>query len=150
MAVVVGYPDRDAAQEIVRRQLLHHPIEDLQPVLAAEEALAHQRAVRTVHVDATIVDYVVMVVQATRAHTEVALGASPRSMLALTRTSQARAVAEGRTFVLPDDVKALAPSVLGHRLLLRSHGGVWSGRGREVVREVLEQVPIPLGLGDRA
>ncbi len=150
MAVVIGYPDRDSAQEIVRRQMLHHPIEDLRPVLTADEALAHQRAVRTVHVDAAIVDYVVMVVQATRAHTEVALGASPRSMLALTRTAQARAVAEGRTFVLPDDVKALAPSVLGHRLVLRSHGGVWSGRGREVIREVLEQVPVPLGLGDRA
>jgi MoxR-like ATPase len=85
-------------------------------------------------------------VQATRAHPEVVLGASPRSMLWLTRTAQARAVAEGRTFVLPDDVKALAPAVLGHRLVLRSIGASAIGRGTEIVRSILDEVPVPLGV----
>jgi MoxR-like ATPase len=146
MAVPVGYPGLEAAKEIVHTQLLSRPIDDLLPVLTADEVHAHQRAVRGVHVDGAIVDYVVLLVQATRAHPEVILGASPRSMLALTRTAQARAVSEGREFVLPDDAKALAPSVLGHRLLLRTHDGVASGRGLEVVRDVLEQVPVPLGI----
>jgi MoxR-like ATPase len=146
MAVPVGYPGLEAAKEIVHGHLLARPIDELLPVLTAGEVHAHQRAVRGVHVDGAIVDYVVLLVQATRAHPEVVLGASPRSMLALTRTAQARAVTEGREFVLPDDVKALAPSVLGHRLLLRTHGGVAGGRGLEVVHDVLEQVPIPLGI----
>ncbi|HZP90416.1 MAG TPA: hypothetical protein VFC04_05400, partial [Actinomycetota bacterium] len=76
---------------------------------------------------------------------EVALGASPRSMLALTRTAQARAVAEGRTYVLPDDAKALAPAVLGHRLVARSFDAD-GRRGAEIVRSILEQVPVPLGI----
>ena len=150
MTVNVGYPGHEAAREVVRRQMLHHPIDDLLPVLSAEEVTGHQQAVRTVNVDPAIVDYVVMLVQATRAHAEAVLGASPRSMLALTRTAQARAVAEGRTFVLPDDVKALAPAVLGHRLVLKSYGPGGSARGAEVVRSILEQVPVPLGLPGRA
>jgi MoxR-like ATPase len=144
MAVQVGYPDRDAAKDVVRRQMLHHPIEDLLPVLTTEEVSRHRRAVRTVHVDPLVVDYVVAVVQATRGHPEIVLGASPRSMLALTRTAQAKAVAEGRTYVLPDDVKSLAPSVLGHRLILRSFDSTGSIRGAELVRSILEQVPVPL------
>jgi MoxR-like ATPase len=144
MAVQVGYPDHDAAKDVVRRQMLHHPIEDLLPVLTTEEVSRHRRAVRTVHVDPLVVDYVVAVVQATRGHPEIVLGASPRSMLALTRTAQAKAVAEGRTYVLPDDVKSLAPSVLGHRLILRSFDSTGSIRGAELVRSILEQVPVPL------
>ncbi|HZP91184.1 MAG TPA: MoxR family ATPase [Actinomycetota bacterium] len=145
MAVPVGYPDHDAAREIVRRQMLRHPIETLGPVLSAAEVALHQRAVRAVHVDAAVVDYIVMLVQATRVHPEVALGASPRSMLALTRTAQARAVAEGRTYVLPDDAKALAPAVLGHRLVARAFDAD-GRRGAEIVRSILEQVPVPLGI----
>jgi MoxR-like ATPase len=76
----------------------------------------------------------------------VTLGASPRSMLALTRAAQARAVANGRAYVLPDDVKALAPSVLAHRLVLGTHERTGTGRGIDVVRSVLDQVPVPLGL----
>jgi MoxR-like ATPase len=146
MTVRVGYPGHDAARDIVRRQMLKHPIEDLLPVVSAADVVAHQHAVRSVHVEPEVVDYVVMLVQATRAHPEVVLGASPRSMLWLTRTAQARAVAEGRTFVLPDDVKALAPAVLGHRLVLRSVGASAAGRGTEIVRSILDQVPVPLGV----
>jgi len=80
----------------------------------------------------------------------VLLGASPRSMLALTHTAQARAIAEGRSYVLPDDVKALAPNVLAHRLILKAHGGTGVGRAVELVRSVLDQVPVPLGIPERS
>jgi MoxR-like ATPase len=150
MTVHVGYPGNEAAKEVVRRQMVRHPIEDLTSVLSAEDVLEHQRAVRAVHVAQGIVEYVVMLVQATRAHPEVLLGASPRSMLALTHTAQARAIAEGRNFVLPDDVKVLAPNVLAHRLILKTHLGTGVGRSVELVRSVLDQVPVPLGITERS
>jgi MoxR-like ATPase len=129
----------------VRRQLHQHPIEDLDPVLTPEEVVQAQHAVRAVHVDQPIIDYVVSLALATRAAAEIALGASPRSMVALTRCAQARAISEGRNFVLPDDVKALAPAALAHRLIPRQMRG-GAGVGRDVVRRILQEVPIPLGV----
>ena len=149
MTIHIGYPSDAKAQEIVRRQLLSHPIDDLEAVVTAADVVGHQRSVREVHVDDAIVEYVVRVVQATRTHPDVVLGASPRSMVALTRASQARAALEGRPFVLPDDVKALAPAVLSHRLVSRRHGTSSTGVGLDAVREVLAQVPVPLGLSGR-
>ena len=144
LTVEVGYPGRSQAVEVVRRQLHHHPIEDLEPVLTPQEVLRHQQAVRAVHVDHLVVEYVVDVVQATREAPEIALGASPRSTVALTRCAQARAIAEGRDFVLPDDVKALAPAALAHRVIPRQ-ARAGTAVGREVVRRVLQEVTVPLG-----
>ena len=149
LRVHVGYPSGDTARDVVLRQIHRHPIEDLEPVVTAAEVVEHQLAVRDAHVDEAIVEYVVRVVQATREHPDVVLGASPRSMVALTRAAQARAVLEGRDFVLPDDVKALGPAALGHRLIPKAHGTVAAGTGIDVVRQVLEQVPVPLGLAGR-
>ncbi len=149
LTVVVGYPDTvGAAPDIVRRQLLRHPLKDLQPVLTPGDVLAAQLETRRVHVDDSVLQYVVALVQATRVAPEVALGASPRSSVALTRCAQARAVVLGRDFVLPDDVKALAPAVLAHRLIPRqSRAG--TGVGREVVRRILTEVPVPLHAAPR-
>jgi len=148
LTVEVGYTDRQRAADIVRRQLHHHPIEDLEPVLTPEEVVRAQQAVRGVHVDQPIIDYVVSLALATRAAAEIALGASPRSMVALTRCAQARAISEGRDFVLPDDVKALAPAALAHRLIPRqARGG--GGVGRDVVRRILGEVPVPLGVAGK-
>ena len=149
LRVHVGYPSGDTARDVVLRQIHRHPIEDLEPVVTAAEVVEHQLAVRDAHVDEAIVEYVVRVVQATREHPDVVLGASPRSMVALTRAAQARAVLEGRDFVLPDDGKALGPAALGHRLIPKAHGTVAAGTGIDVVRQVLEQVPVPLGLAGR-
>lgn len=150
LTVHVGYPGHEAAAALVRRLMVRHAIEDVRPVVTAGEIVRHQQAVREVHVDDTIVEYVVALVQATRAHPEVTLGASPRSMLVLTRVAQARAVADGRTYVLPDDVKAFAPAALAHRLVLRTHERTGTGRGVDVVRSVLDQVPVPLGVPGRS
>jgi MoxR-like ATPase len=145
LTVSVGYPERARAADIVRRQLLRHPIEDLVAVLEPEEVVRCQHGVRAVHVDQNVIDYVVAIVHATRLSPEIALGASPRATIALTRCAQARAIAEGRDFVLPDDVKALAPAALAHRLIPRQ-GRSGAGIGREVVRRVLDEVVVPLGV----
>jgi len=150
MAVRVDYPDRDQAREVVTRQLLEHPIHDLQPVLEPEEVVRVQRAVRSVHVDNAVVDYALGLVEGTRSHPDVTLGASPRSAVALTRSAQALAAASGRDFVLPDDLKVLGPDVLGHRLLVAPQRRNGAGGGREIVEELLEQVPVPLGVAGRA
>ena len=143
MTVTVGYPDGDRAGDIVRRQLLEHPMQELRPVLTADEVVRAQRAVRTVHVDDAIVDYVVAIVAATRDAPEVVLGASPRSTVWLTRCAQARAVALGRDHVLPDDVKALASAVLAHRVVARqTRAG--AEVGQRLVDRVLDEVPVPL------
>ena len=145
MAVRVTYPSAVDERSVVTRQLLHHPIEDLEPVLSPEEVAHHQRAIRGVHVADSIVDYAVALVGATRWHAHAVLGASPRAAVALTRCAQARAAVHGRSYVLPDDVKTLAPAVLGHRVLTAMDGG-GSRTGRDLVAEILDQVPVPLGV----
>lgn len=145
ISVRIGYPDAAASRDVVLRQLRRHPIESLEAVLSPEDVLAHQEATREVHIGDSLVDYIVTLVQATRAHEDVQLGASPRAALALTRTSQALAVARGRDYVLPDDVKTLAPAVLGHRLLLRGSRRMHDDGGRTIIGDILEIVPVPLG-----
>jgi MoxR-like ATPase len=148
LTVQVGYPAQENASDVVRRQLASHPLAALEQVLTPDEVLECQRAVRGVHVDDTVLDYVVAIVQATREAPEIALGASPRATVSLTRAAQAKAVAEGRDYVLPDDVKALAPAALGHRLVSRqSRGG--AAVARDVVRRLLDEVPVPLRAAGR-
>jgi MoxR-like ATPase len=149
LTVQIGYPDATgAANDMVRRQLLKHPIDDLEAVLGPQDVLRVQKAVRNVHVDDTVLDYVVALVQATRAAPELTLGASPRATVALTRCAQARAVTQGRDYVLPDDVKALASAALAHRLIPRqARGG--AGVGRQVVLRLLDEVPVPLHVAGR-
>jgi MoxR-like ATPase len=143
MTVQVGYPDGAMAVDLVRRQLHEHPMLDLTPVLTPDQVLAAQRAVRSVHVDDRIIDYVVALVGATREAPEAALGASPRSTVALTRCAQARAFALSRDHVLPDDVKASAPSVLAHRIVPRQ-ARAGAEIGRRIVDRVITETPVPL------
>ena len=146
LTVAIGYPGSSAATEIVKRQLTDHPIDTVVPVVTADDVVEHQRVVRTVHVEDPVIEYVVQLIDASRNHPDVLLGASPRAMLALTHASQAHAALQAREFVLPDDVKAIAPAVLGHRLVSKTRGGVSSGTGRDVIRDLLERVPVPLGV----
>ncbi len=142
LAVSLGYPDRSAEKEVLSSQALGHPIEDLKPVCVLEEVVAAARAVRQVHTAPAILDYVVAIANSTRGHPEVAIGISPRGSLALLHTAQARAVMSGRDYVSPDDVKAVAPAVLGHRLVL-SQGSGTIGAGRAFVSELMRRVPVP-------
>jgi MoxR-like ATPase len=143
LAVRVGYPDADGSTELVRRQMERHPLRDLEAVLKPDEVARCQHAVREVHVDEAVLGYAVTIVGATRSAPEVELGASPRSSVWVVRCAQARAVAEGRDFVLPDDVKALVPAVLEHRIAPKqARGG--GAVVREVVGRVLDEIPVPL------
>jgi MoxR-like ATPase len=144
ISIQVGYPDAAAESEVVSRQLVTHPLEELEPVLTPEDVVAHQNAVRTVHVEASVLDYVVAISRATRDQPEVSLGASPRGSVALTRAGQAHAALSGRDFVTPDDVKRVAPSVLAHRVLLTGEVGGTTDAAREIIMRVLDSVEAPV------
>jgi MoxR-like ATPase len=141
LSIAIGYPDERAERRIVAEQMLVHPLDEIEPVLSCEDVVAHQAAVRAVYVEESVLDYIVSIVRATRARPDVALGASPRGSLSLTRAAQANAVLRERDFVLPDDVKATAPSVLAHRILL----GADAGRtAYDIMADVLGEVPAPV------
>jgi MoxR-like ATPase len=113
------------------------------PVLDAAGVVALQRDVESIHVSEDIGRYVVALVHATRTNAQVLVGASPRGSLAIVKLARARAALNGRDFVVPEDVKAVAPPALGHRLVLRAELWVRQVRGEDVVRAILDEVPTP-------
>jgi len=139
----LGYLSPVEEVEVIARQQRGHPIDTIQPVADPAEIQRWQAEVRQVFVDRSLLSYAVEVVGATRSHPDVVLGASPRASLGLVRLAQAWAFLHGRKFVLPDDIKRLAQSVLAHRLDLRGPTG--AGRGAEaLVDQVLGSVPVPV------
>ncbi|MCC7138178.1 MAG: MoxR family ATPase [Planctomycetes bacterium] len=142
--VRMGYPAPDDERAILAAQRERHPLDDLQPVVTGADVRAMQAAVRAVRTEPPVVDYVLAVVRATRSHKHLALGASPRATLALSRAAQARALLEGRDFVLPDDVKALAVPVLAHRVLGTGVAADGSDERERVVAEILDAVEVPI------
>ncbi|MCE9561815.1 MAG: MoxR family ATPase [Planctomycetes bacterium] len=143
LRVKVGYPDRDAERAILTQHRVGEPVENLKPVVGPEDVLALQSHTRNVRVDAGIADYILDVVNATRSHAEIVLGASTRASLALYRASQALAVTAGRDYVIPDDVKSLTESVLAHRLVTRGWTQGGHADASPVVREILAKVKVP-------
>jgi MoxR-like ATPase len=144
MRLAVGYPDRQAERDILLQHRGGEPVDHLEPVIGAAEVIALQVLARTIRVDAALADYILDLVEATRRHPEVTLGASTRAGLGLYRATQAAALIDGRDFVVPDDVKNLAPAVLAHRILTR--GFRQSSRddtAAAVLREILETTPVP-------
>jgi MoxR-like ATPase len=144
MQLPIGYPAPDQETEILRRFRTTNPLDDLEPVTTSDEFLSLQRGVRDVHVSAAVEGYIVEIVRATRSHAEIELGASPRASLHLHRTAQALAAMRGRSFVLPDDIKALVPYVLPHRLITTSQARLRERGAREIAQEVLRSVPAPV------
>jgi MoxR-like ATPase len=143
MQIALGYPDMDQERQMVEDQTLAHPLESLQPVIEAHHVVELQQQVRRIEFDPAILDYILRLVSATRSHTQLALGASPRATLDLHRTAQARAMIAGRSFVTPDDVKELAGCVIAHRLILdlkTRHAGVTA---QDIVAELLDTLPVP-------
>ncbi|MBS1715971.1 MAG: MoxR family ATPase [Armatimonadetes bacterium] len=145
--VQLGYPSRDYEQEILSRQQKESAVEHVKQVATLERLVQAQRTVRDVHVDEKIREYVVDVVRATRESNQVHLGASPRGSLYLLHAGQARAAMEGVDFVRLDDVKFCAPSVLGHRLIVRGEVRARGTTGDDVVEHLLTTVPVPLAVG---
>jgi MoxR-like ATPase len=140
----VGYPAREDEWQVLARRLERGEDEvALEAVLDAPGLVGLQRSLEDVHVAESVGLYMVDLVAATRASTRLAVGASPRGTLALLKLSRAKAALEGRDFVAPEDVKAVAVPALAHRLMLRPELWVQRVRGADVVREALESVPTP-------
>jgi MoxR-like ATPase len=145
MRIRLGYPDRDDEVNVMDLQQFQHPIDDLEAVVSFEEVLQAQDAIRAVYIAPSVKHYIVDLVRNTREHPDVYLGASPRGSLGLYRAVQARAVLQGRDFVIPDDVKALATPVLGHRLILAPGAHLRDLDDTRVLSEVLQRIVVPGG-----
>jgi MoxR-like ATPase len=141
----VGYPSPDEEGQILLNLQREHPIAYLGQVVDGSRILGLQRAVWEVHVDGTVRDYVVRLIQATRNHPDLALGASPRGSLALFKTAQALAALRGRDFVLPDDVKELAVPTLVHRLIVRPESALRGYTPERILSDLLRTTPLELG-----
>jgi MoxR-like ATPase len=143
MRISMGYPAREAELRILDAHATDTGLTGLSPVLTAPQVNGLIAAARTVHVAAPLQGYLVDLAEATRRHPAVEVGMSPRATLALQRVSRARAATRGRTYVVPDDLKALAHPVLAHRILLTSEARVGGTTASDVVDEVLDRVPVP-------
>jgi MoxR-like ATPase len=143
LRIHLGYPSITDEVRIMEAQQHEHPIESLEAVTGPHEIRSIQQAVKEVYVDPLIKQYIVAVVDATRQHESVYLGASPRGSLALQRACQARALLDGRDFVTPDDVKELAYPTLGHRIIISPAARVKNVTAKEIVEGCLGRVPVP-------
>ncbi|MEL6894914.1 MAG: MoxR family ATPase [Planctomycetota bacterium] len=139
----LGYPNQQEEMQMLELLQHRHPLEDLQPVAAADDLINAQKSVRRVIVDPKIRYYILQIVHGTRQHDDLALGGSPRSSIALFRCAQAMAAIRGRTFVQPDDVKHIVGPVMNHRIILRPESRLRKVSAESVVSELLASVPVP-------
>jgi MoxR-like ATPase len=145
LRMTIGYPSAESESEILLRLQLRHPVEDVRQVLTTEELLDAQSRVRQIFVHQKVRDYIVRLVQATRTHPDVALGASPRGSLALLRCTQALAATDGISFVLPDQAKTLIEPTLAHRLILTPEARLAGKRAATVLSQIAARVEAPVG-----
>jgi MoxR-like ATPase len=141
--LALGYPPLSEETRMLAEQTTDPPHERLEAVAAREDVLMAIEAARAVYVEDSVNRYVVTLLRHTRDSRRLALGASPRAGIALLRVAKARAVAAGRDYVLPDDVRSVAPAVLGHRLIIAPEARAAGVTGGEVVQEALEETPVP-------
>ena len=140
----LGYPSHKDEGHLLDRIQHEHPIDTLQSVASADELLGCQQAVRSVHVDPKIRDYILDIVHASREHEDVALGGSPRASIALYRAAQAMAAVRGHDFVLPDDVKRMVKPILSHRLIVRPESRLRKVTADQIVEDIVADAPVPV------
>ena len=138
----LDYPTPDEELSILEHQVPVHPIESIEQVADESSIRSAQEATRKVYVDRLVKEYIISLVNATRQHGEIYLGASPRASLGLMGTTQAWALLEGRNYTLPDDVKAVTPAVLGHRIILSADSRT-NSREAGAIDQILESTPVP-------
>jgi MoxR-like ATPase len=142
--LAVGYPSNQEEIKVLTRNLKESPVETLQSVVTIQDILEVQKAVTSIHLEPKITDYIVKIISTTRdLPGDIKLGASPRASLALMRTSRALAFLDKRDYVIPDDVKRLAPSVLKHRLILQPRSMVRGLTSEDIVKHVVKKIPVP-------
>ncbi|WP_070121720.1 AAA family ATPase [Bacillus marinisedimentorum] len=140
----MGYPTASEELEVLNRVQGDHPIEMIQPVITKDELLTLQEEVTSIFVDDTIKRYIVDLVNRTRSNNLIQLGASPRGSLSLMKAAQAFSLIHGRDYVLPDDVKFLAPFTLAHRVLLKAEAKFDGRFPEDVIREIVERTNVPI------
>jgi MoxR-like ATPase len=144
MRIAIGYPPLSEEAAMLAEQTADPPLDDLEAVADAAEALALADEAKAIFVEESLNRYVVALLRATRGDSRLYLGASPRAGIALLRVAKARALAEGRGFMEPDDVKAVAVPVLSHRLILAPEARASGLSGEQIVRETLDKTPVPV------
>ncbi len=145
LRVRLGYPSLMDEIQVLERQQTHHPIEDIEPIVSPDELQEVQEMIKTVYVSKGIKRYIVELTRHTRDNSEVYLGASPRGSLGLFRAGQARAAMLGRDYILPDDIKALAVSILAHRMVVTPSARLRNLTAEKIVQEILSNLPVPGG-----
>ncbi len=143
LRIRLGYPSARDEMAMLDAQQFKHPIEEIAQVVDTSALLQAQEEIKSIHVDDKIKSYIVELMTQTRKHPEVSLGASPRGSLVLYRTAQARAAMSARDYVTPDDVKALAPVCLAHRMIVSPSARIKDVTAESVLTEILNSVPVP-------
>lgn len=141
--VAIGYPGRESEMDILRNQQRSHPVDSMSQLVDLDELIQAQRAVREISIQDKVREYVVDIVRSTRENNQLIYGSSPRGSLYLMLAAQAHAALQGNDFVRPDDVKIVAPYVLGHRLILRGEVRAKGLTGPDIVQQILSAVPTP-------
>ncbi len=143
MRVSLGYPSPADEMRILELQREHHPVEDIGQIVTADELMAAQAAIKQVYVDDLVKEYIVDLANSSRRHPDVYLGASPRGSLALFHATRAYAALEGRTYVIPDDVKMLLVATFAHRLIISPSARLKNVEARAIVEQIAGSVPVP-------
>jgi len=143
MQLSMGYPNLSEEMNILKRFKTENPLDELQPVITREELDEAKKIFEVVKVSEEISEYLILIAHATRSHSEVELGVSPRGTMALFNAVQATAAIQGRDYVLPDDVKMMAVPVLAHRLILNSNAVITGRKATEVIEHILKEAPVP-------
>jgi MoxR-like ATPase len=143
MRFSLGYPTLDEELKMLELLQRSHPIDELQPVVTADELIACQKAVREIYVDDKVRRYLMQIVHDTRMHDDIGLGGSPRASIALFRTSQAMAALRGRNYVLPDDVKKVASAVLTHRIILKPESRLRKITAAALIDDIVAEIAVP-------
>ena len=143
LRIHLGYPSSQDEITMLDSQQFTHPVTRIEQVVPTEELMAAQEQIKSIHISDLIKEYIVSLVNVTRKHSDVYLGASPRGSLALYKTGQARAAILGRDYVIPDDIKALAVETLAHRLIISPSARIKNVDPRAVIQEILDSTPVP-------
>lgn len=144
LKLAIGYPSEAEELEVLNRFETNEPFDDVQPVISLSELIAMQAEVKTVFVDSSIKRYIVEFVNETREHPLIELGVSPRGTLLLMSAAKGFAYIRGRDYVIPDDVKYLAPFVCGHRIVLNQEALFSSKQANDIIQDVLDSIPVPI------
>ncbi len=143
MRISLGYPEFMEELSIIEHQEQTHPIDSLGAVATPDDIRLLQQGAKAIYVDQLVRQYIVSLTEATRRHSEVSLGASPRASLGLFRAIRAMALVQDRDYVIPDDVKMLAPAIIAHRLVLSPSARMRGVQNTDVVNDLLRTVPVP-------